>query len=99
MLATILNHENEIKLLKEIKLEIVIVTNNYYNNDYKKYKQQYNNIKMIINNNFHDRFIILGKKVLYHCGASLKDLGMKCFAINKINNEKWIEELLNNIKV
>ena len=35
---------------------------------------------------FHDRFIIIDNKDLYHCGASLKDLGKKCFGINKIIN-------------
>lgn len=42
---------------------------------------------------------IRGKKVmldsdvamLYHRGASLKDLGKKCFAINKIEDSKFIE--------
>ena len=60
----------------------------------KKYKKQYNNLTININNSFHDRFIIIDDKVLYHCGASFKDLGKKCFAINKIDNI----EIINDIK-
>ena len=30
-------------------------------------------------------------KELYHCGASLKDLGKKCFGINKIEGMDFIE--------
>ena len=30
----------------------------------------------------------------YSCGASFKDLGKKCFAINKIENDKILKELL-----
>ncbi len=37
--------------------------------------------------NLNDRFIILDDKELYHIGASLKDLGKKCFAINKMEEE------------
>ena len=85
-------------ILKELEKEIIIITNKYNNNDYKKYKEQYDNITLIINNNFHDRFIIIDKKTLYHCGASFKDLGKKCFGIEKINNEKWLKDLLNDIK-
>ena len=41
-------------------------------------------------NKFHDRFIILDNKELYHCGASLKDLGKKCFAISKIEDKDYL---------
>ena len=35
-------------------------------------------------NKIQDQFIIIDNKTLYHCGASFKDLGTKCFAISKI---------------
>ena len=37
--------------------------------------------------------------VLYHVGASLKDLGKKCFAISKIQDKEYIEKLsdVNNL--
>ena len=35
---------------------------------------------------FHDRFLILDDKELYHFGASLKDLGRKCFAFTKLDS-------------
>ena len=34
---------------------------------------------------FHDRFIIIDDKELYLIGASLKDLGRKCFAFTKLD--------------
>ena len=40
-----------------------------------------------------DRFIIIDNKSLYNCGASFKDLGKKCFAINKIEDKKILKEL------
>ena len=33
-------------------------------------------------------------KELYHCGASIKDLGKKCFCISKIENDNVLKELL-----
>lgn len=47
--------------------------------------------KIIIIDNYHDRFILIDGTELYHCGASLKDLGKKCFAINKIEDSKFIK--------
>ena len=35
----------------------------------------------LVINVFHDRFLILDKKTVYHIGASLKDAGKKCFGI------------------
>lgn len=63
----------------------------------KKYQSKYKNLSIIINNKFHDRFIIIDDTTLYHCGASFKDLGKKCFAINKINSSEILKELKNKL--
>ena len=84
-------------ILRNINKDILIITNKYKTCDYDKYKLQYNNIKLKINNNIHDRFIIIDNKQLYHVGASLKDLGKKCFGINKIENKEWLNNLLTFI--
>ena len=65
--------------------------------DIKKYNRQYHNLKVIYSDKFHDRFIIIDKKVLYHSGASYKDLGNKCFAINKIKDDEYLENILIKI--
>ena len=61
--------------------------------DIKKFNEQYPTLKIIRTNKFHDRFIIVDDKELYHCGASLKDLGKKCFGINKIDEKDFIESI------
>ena len=38
-----------------------------------------------IGNIFHDRFLILDGKELYLIGASLKDLGRRCFGFTKMD--------------
>jgi len=58
---------------------------------------QYSNVEIIENNTFHDRFIIIDNKYLYHCGASFKELGKKCFAISKIAEEEILNNLLNKL--
>jgi prophage antirepressor-like protein len=49
-----------------------------------KYNKQYSNITLKTTNKFHDRFLIIDKKELYHIGASLKDLGNKTFAFSRL---------------
>ena len=86
-------------ILSKTKKKIILITNRYNNEDYNAYKLQYKNVKMIINNKFHDRFIIIDRKVLYHYGASFKDLGNKCFAITKISDDGYLNKLLKNINI
>ncbi len=81
-----------------VKVIIVIKKFNLLKDiDIKKYNKQYHNLKVIYSDKFHDRFIILDKKVLYHSGASYKDLGNKCFAINKIKDDEYLENILIKI--
>lgn len=42
----------------------------------------------------HDRFVIIDRMKLYHIGASLKDLGKKCFALSLIEDHSIINDLL-----
>ena len=84
-------------ILKDTNKKIIIYTNKYNNEDYLKYKKEYSNVKLIINNNFHDRFIIIDKKILYHCGASFKDLGKQCFEISKIEDNDILDNLLKKL--
>ena len=84
-------------VFSKINKKIIIYTNKYNNDDYLKYQKQYSNITLNITNKFHDRFIIIDKKILYHSGASFKDLGNKCFAISKIDNNDILNELLNQL--
>jgi len=90
--------KNILDILSKTKKKIILVTNKYNNIDYKKYKNQYSNIELIISNDFHDRFIIIDKSILYHCGASFKDLGKKCFAISKLEDKEYLDSLLNKLE-
>ena len=89
--------KNILDILSKTNRKVTLITNKYNNIDYEKYKEQYNNVILVVNNSFHDRFIILDKKVLYHSGASFKDLGKKCFAITKIESKDILDSLLNKL--
>ena len=75
----------------------MIVSKNIDDKLKSKYNKQYSNIKFIDNNSFHDRFIIIDKKILYHSGSSFKDLGKKCFAISKLDDNEYIDRILREI--
>ena len=81
---------------KNKDVEVVILTSsksNIQNLDVEKFNKEYPTLKISKTNKFHDRFIILDNKELYHCGASIKDLGKKCFAISKMEDISFIGKL------
>jgi len=65
----------------------------------QKFNAQYGRLKTIKSNKFHDRFIVIDKKELYHVGASIKDLGKRCFGITKIEDTNYFLKLLDAIKI
>ena len=83
---------------KKNNVEVVILTSdksNIQNIDIQKFNKEYPILKVTKTNKFHDRFIIIDNKEMYHLGASIKDLGKKCFGINKIEDMEIIEKIIN----
>lgn len=92
--------DNVLKMLAKKKkdVEVVILTSNksnIENLDIRKFNKEYPILKVSKTNKFHDRFIVLDNKEMYHLGASIKDLGKKCFAINKIEDIEIIGKIIN----
>ena len=84
-------------ILRIIHKKIIIISSHIDETLKKKYLKQYNNVLFIKNDSYHDRFIIIDRKMVFHSGASFKDLGKKCFAINKIENKIEKEKLINDV--
>lgn len=53
--------------------------------DIQKHNSQYPKIEIVKFDLSHDRFLIIDEKLVYHFGASLKDLGKKWFAVSKMD--------------
>ena len=83
---------------KNRNVEVIILTlqiTSLNKLDINKFNKQYPTLKVAYTNKFHDRFIVIDNKELYHIGASLKDLGKKCFAISRIEDNEYIKKISN----
>ncbi|MDG2193788.1 MAG: RhuM family protein [Polaribacter sp.] len=69
---------------KELKLDIA------------KHNTQYPSIDIHKFTKSHDRFLIIDGTIVYHIGASLKDLGKRWFAFSKIKLD--VQELMKKLK-
>ena len=64
--------------------------------DIDKFNAQYPTLAIKHTNKMHDRFLILDNAAIYHIGASLKDLGKKCFGFTKLEDAQlMIKTVLN----
>ncbi len=77
------------------------ISNGYILNTHKITEQRLVNLENDIHEvknitKFHDRFLIIDSKDVYHIGASLKDLGNKTFAFSKMDIDSF--EFLEKLK-
>ena len=73
---------------KGVSLRIVTSKrgNELAESDIDKFNEQYGDLVVSFSSKFHDRFLIIDDKELFLIGASIKDLGKKCFAFTKLNS-------------
>ena len=89
-------------IIRNLNVAVVLVINErskITKLDIEKYNEQYSNLKIIYDNTYHDRYFILDKEIVYHCGTSINNAGSKTFSINKLADEIVIENLIKNINL
>lgn len=89
-------------MISKIKVQVTLVlsTNSRLSElDIDKYNKEYQNLTLIYNDSFHDRFIVLDKKKMYHLGTSLNNAGTKTFSINKVEDTRWLDIVLQEINI
>ncbi len=87
-------------IIKRLKVKVIIITksSNYLTKqDVFMYNKQYHNLNVVYDNTFHDRYFILDKNIIYHCGASINRIGYKTFSINLMSDKEVCSILINKI--
>lgn len=85
---------------KQTNVRVILYTlpnANINKTDIKKFNAQYPTLKEYRTTKVHDRYLIIDNNELYTIGASLKDLGKKCFSFTKMEEKELIGELLNRL--
>ena len=62
------------------------------------FSAQYGPLSIKYTEEFHDRFLILDNKVLYHIGASIKDAGKKVFEISLTDDEHVLSAIMARLQ-
>ena len=93
--------DNEmLNIIKRLNIEVIVITrknNLLTEEDIDRYNKQYDNLEVVYNNTFHDRYFILDDKVVYHCGASINRIGYKTFSITLVGDTDICNSLISKI--
>jgi hypothetical protein len=84
---------------KENKVKVILYSksiNRQLTLDIKKANEQYGGFEIQSFTKSHDRFLIIDEEIVYHIGASLKDLGKKWFAFTKMKKDS-VDSIINAI--
>ena len=77
------------------KLQLLL--NQITKQDIEKYNKQYHNLTVKYINTFHDRYFIIDKSTVYHCGASINRIGYKTFSITLIGDSDMCQALMSKV--
>ena len=89
--------------IRNIKTKVTLITQRrtrLTKTEIDKYNTQYNNLTVIKNSSFHDRYLIIDNQDIYHLGASINHAGDKVFSIHKIDDRDIklnLTKTINNI--
>ena len=87
-------------IIKKLDIEVILITRSnslLTSENIKRYNKQYNNLSIIYDNTFHDRYFILDMLEVYHCGTSVNRIGYKTFSINIISDKEVCDLLINKV--
>ena len=89
--------------IRNIKTKVTLITQRrtrLTKTEIDKYNTQYNNLTVIKNSSFHDRYLIIDNQDIYHLGASINHAGDKVFSIHKIDDRDIklnLSKTINNV--
>ena len=92
---------NMLDMIRNINCNIILITSSktfLSEKEINKFNKQYNKLKVYKNNKFHDRYFILDKNIMYHCGTSINYAGKRMFSINLLEDKFMKNNLFNFVK-
>lgn len=92
---------NLFDMIRNINCNIILITSSkafISEKEINKFNKQYNKLKVYKNNKFHDRYFILDKNIMYHCGTSINYAGKRMFSINLLEDKFMKSRLMEYIE-
>ena len=86
-------------MIKNLTCNVILITSDkskITKTDIEKYNNDYNNLKIIYDDTFHDRYFIIDKNKIYHSGNSINHIGYRKTSIDIIGDENIKKLIIND---
>lgn len=92
--------KNILDIIRNLNCKVILISQKSYSlsKNILKYNQQYKNLKVVYNQNFHDRYFIIDRNEIYHSGTSINYAGSKTFSINLLEDEVVKRLLIDRVE-
>ena len=90
-----------LNLIRNIECNVILITKNstrLSDIEIEKYNEQYHNLRVVRNNNCHDRFLIIDWCEIYLLGTSINNIGKNLSMLIKLENEDVKKVIIQNTK-
>ena len=87
-------------LIRNINCNVILITRNsnrLSDIEIEKYNNQYHNLKVFRNGDFHDRYFIIDRNEIYLSGTSINNIGNNSSTIIKLEDESVKRVILQNV--
>ena len=85
-------------MIKELNIKIILITGHKLTKlDIDKYNSTYNNLSIFHSDIFHDRFIIIDRRKIYHSGNLINHIGYRKSCIDIIEYKNFMDLLLRDV--
>ena len=88
-------------MIRNLECKVILITSNktkITETGLEKYNKDYNNLKIIYNDTFHDRYFIIYRDKIYHSGNSVNHIGFRKSSIDVIGDLNVKKIIINDIE-
>ena len=89
-------------MIKNLKCKVILITSKntkITKLDIEKYKKTYNNLIIVYDETYHDRYFIIDKNKIYHSGNSINNIGYRKSSINILEDKRIKESITNDVEI
>lgn len=88
-------------MIKTLECNVILITSKntkLTKTDIEKYNSTYNNLTIIYNDEYHDRYFIIDKDKIYHSGNSVNHIGYRKSSIDVLQDKSIKQTILEDIE-
>lgn len=88
-------------MIKNLNCKVFIITGEntkLTKTDIEKYNATYDNLTIIYNDEYHDRYFIIDKNKIYHSGNSVNHIGYRKSSIDLLEDMKVKKAIIKDIE-